>query len=124
MSAHSVVAEGLAQHDVPFPGVLANFALAALAQAGYAVVKLPEPVHHHPTNTTPCAHRSGDHRQEVPVQTARRVGDLLLDHRTTVADITNQGGQVVIAIHEAGTGCRRTVTCTAADLAEAIGSAS
>lgn len=46
MSAHSVVAEGLAQHDVPFPGVLANFALAALAQAGYAVVKLPEPVHH------------------------------------------------------------------------------
>lgn len=54
------------------------------------------------------------------VQTAIRVGELLLDHRTTVADVTHQGGQVVIAIHEVGTGCRRTVTFDAADLAEAI----
>ncbi|GAA3962859.1 hypothetical protein [Gordonia caeni] len=44
MSAHSVVAEGLASHRVPFPGVIANFALAALSKAGYAVVKLPEAV--------------------------------------------------------------------------------
>ncbi|WP_353107896.1 hypothetical protein [Gordonia sp. (in: high G+C Gram-positive bacteria)] len=56
----------------------------------------------------------------IPVQTARRVGDTLLDHRTTVADITSQDGQTVIAIHEPGVECRRTVTVDTTHLLDAI----
>lgn len=56
----------------------------------------------------------------IPVQTAMYVGKSFLDHRTTVATITSQGGQVTIAVHEAGAGCKRVITCDLAELKNAI----